>query len=191
MPRMKRFTAIRREEAGFTLIELLVSVSILLIVFAAALSVISVTTRAQPVVTDKVADIQAGRVAVDRMVRELRQAIAVETATASTLAARTWVRHTSCGGAQAAASAEPIVCLVTYACASGICTRTEESPDSPGTGVPVQLVDGLRSSSPFAYEPDAVSPAYVTIVLEFANRTGEESVTLDGGATLRNGLVTQ
>lgn len=171
---------------GFTLVELLISMTILLIVLAAALSVISVTSRAQPVVTDKVADIQAGRVAIDGMVRELRQAIAVETATASTLSARTYVRHTTCGGPPAAATAAPIVCLVTYSCASGACTRTEESPSAPGTGTPVRLIDGLRSSAPFTYSPDAVTPTYVTIALELAARDGSESVTVDGGATLRN-----
>ena len=110
---------------GFTMIELLLVITLSLIVIGGTVGVLIAGMRSEPRIAERTADIQAARVAMERLTREIRQGATVTSATGSTIALITNVNSATCGGAHAA-EARP--CRVTYACTSGNCTRTESEP---------------------------------------------------------------
>ena len=112
------------------MIELLLVITLSLIVIGGTVGVLIAGMRSEPRIAERTADIQAARVAMERLTREIRQGATVTTATGSTIALVTNVNSATCGGAHAA-EARP--CRVTYACTSGKCTRTEVNPDGSGT----------------------------------------------------------
>lgn len=171
-----------------TLIELLVATAIGMVVLGGAVTVFVGAVRSEPRTADKVGSIQEGRVAVERITRELRQGVDVGTATASTLELVTYVKRSSCTGGTASTS---IACRVTYTCSAGTCTRTVAEPDGSGAGPTVQVASGLSSDAVFDYtageseaEPEA-DPEFVEVRLSFASREGGPVVVADGVA-LRN-----
>lgn len=166
-----------------TLIELLVAAMIGMVVLGGAVTVFIGAVRSEPRTADKVGSIQEGRWAVERMTRELRQGVDVETATATTLELVTYVKQSSCAGGAASSS---IPCRVVYDCEEGACTRTVAEPDGSASGPTVQVVDGLSSNEVFAYsgEPEA-DPEFAEVRLSFTSREGGPVVVADGVA-LRN-----
>jgi Tfp pilus assembly protein PilW len=157
----------------------LVGAMIGLIVISGAMFLLMTMTRAQPKTSERAAQIQDGRTMVERITRELRQAEAVTTATATSIELVTGADPQNCGAAADGA------CRVTYACAAALCSRTIALPDGSGTPRTEQVVEGLRSASVFAYSP-ATNPSYVTVTLEFADRDGAETVTVSDGVAPRN-----
>ena len=176
---------LRRSERGLTLIELLVAALIGMAVLGGAVTVFVGAVRSEPRVSSKVTAVQQGRVAVERITREVRQGLDVPTATAAQLSLVTYVKQATCGGA---AAGESKACLVTYTCTAGECTRTVAKPDGSSPGAAVQVVSGLASTNVFSYvpsEPEA-DPTYVGVELALTTREGGPVVIADG-ATLRNG----
>ncbi len=184
----KRLAAAVRDERGFTLTELLVALVIALLVAGAGLGLLQIAIRAQPATTDRGAQIQSGRVMIERLSRELRQGESVSSPTASGLQVVTYVDSATCGGAPASLA---ILCRVTYACGATACTRSEADP-APGSpaSAPAQVVRGIAGPAVFSYEylPGDATPAFVGIRLGFAADDGDESVTLEDGVALRNHL---
>ena len=184
MNRVDQLRRMTRGEHGMTLTELLVAAASMIIVIAAAMTLIPVTLRTEERVREKAGAIQDGRVLVERLTRELRQGSAViPTPTASTLSFRTYVHRSSCGGGAATTAIE---CRITYSCSAGTCTRTERNPDGTGSAAPVTLVTGLVSGSGFSYLPSSASPGHVTIRLIFPSDDGDDAITLEDGTSLRN-----
>lgn len=184
---MDRFAPVRRlrDERGVTLTELLVATAAMLVVISAAMTLIPLTLRSEQRVREKAGAVQEGRVVVERLTRELRQGFGVvATPTASTISFQTYAHRASCGGAYATTA---IQCQVTYSCnTAGTCTRTERNPDGTGTASAETLVQGLASGSGFSYLPDASAPTHVNVKLIFPSDGGEDAITLEAGATLRN-----
>lgn len=173
--------ALRRDERGFTLIELLIATSVGLVVVGAALSMFIGGVRSEPRTASKVAAIQDARVTLDRITRELRQALDVEAASSTKLEIVTYVKATSCNGAAGGAS---IPCKVTYSCAGDACTRTVAQPDGSAPGAPTQVVSGLVSAAVFAPQP-AGEPTYIGV--DFVLTSGDDDpVSLGDGVALRN-----
>jgi type II secretory pathway pseudopilin PulG len=170
-------------ESGHTLIELLVATSMFLALLAVGLGILPMVLRSEPRISERAAHIQEGRALIERLTRELRQGSGVESATSTGLAFLTYTRRTQCGNSTVAEHA--IQCKVTYSCQGGTCTRTERNPDGSGTAPPVQLVEGLQSAV-FSYLPSAAAPEYVTVRLAFPAEGGDDAVTLEDGANLRN-----
>jgi len=173
----------RGGEAGHTLVELLVAASMFLGLLAVGLAVLPMVLRSEPRISERAAGIAEGRVLIERLTRELRQGSDVQAATSTSLAFLTYVRRTQCGGGTVTETA--IQCRVTYSCQGGTCTRTERNPDGTGTAGPVQLAEGLQSAL-FGYLPNAAAPEYVTVSLAFPAEGGDDAVTLEDGANLRN-----
>ena len=166
------------------MIELLLVITLSLIVIGGTVGVLIAGMRSEPRIAERTADIQAARVAMERLTREIRQGATVTTATGSTIALITNVNSATCGGAHAA-EARP--CRVTYACTSGKCTRTEVNPDGSGTPSPEEVVSGITStSSVFSYSPSAAAPGYIGVKLEFPAASGDDSITLTDGVSMRN-----
>lgn len=173
--------ALRGEERGFTLIELLVATALGLVVVGGALAMFVGGVRSEPRTASKVAAIQEARVALDRITRELRQGVEVDSPSQSQLEIVTYVKATSCNGAPAASS---IPCKVTYSCDGEVCTRTVAEPDGASPGPARLVVDGLVSTTVFDVEP-AGTPTYVGV--NFVLASGDDDpVTLGDGVALRN-----
>jgi hypothetical protein len=149
---------------------------------------ITVVAHNQARIADRSAQMQEGRVMVERLTRELREGSGVQSPTSSSLSFLTYVRRQQCGGSESPTSetTPAIQCRVTYTCSSGACTRAEALPNGSGSGPAVLLVDGLRSNAVFTYAPNATNPGHVTVTLEYPARDGDETVTLSDGAALRN-----
>jgi prepilin-type N-terminal cleavage/methylation domain-containing protein len=69
------------DESGFTLIELLVTILIGTVVFSAALGLTEVSGRSTSRTTDRVETAQRARIAMDRMTRELRSQVCLDSTT--------------------------------------------------------------------------------------------------------------
>jgi type II secretory pathway pseudopilin PulG len=175
-----------RFQSGFTLVEYMVAIGLLMAVLAIAMPVIVQAMRTEPQISTRSAKIAEARVLAERFTRELRQGGVVFAATSNSITFRTYVRRTSCGSNQTPASNVPAIrCRVTYSCSGGICTRTEQNDLGTG-GSPVRMVDGLLSDLVFTYSPSPDDPTYVTIRLALPAAGGEDAITLEDGAGLRN-----
>lgn len=177
--------SLRREEDGYTLIELLVAATMGLVVMGAAVMMFIGAVKSEPRTSSKVAAIEQGRTAVERITRDVRQASSVPTHSASQLTLITYVKQSTCNGGPAGTA---IQCRVTYSCAAGACTRTVAQPNGSSPGVPVRVVSGLFSSAPFVYTPSTGEPGFVEVSLSFVTQEGGPVVIADGAST-RNGAI--
>jgi type II secretory pathway pseudopilin PulG len=174
-------------ERAFTLVELMVAIALLIAVLAIAMPVLVQALRTEPKISSRAAKIGEARVLADRVTRELRQGGVVFTATSTTITFRTYVRRTTCGGNVVSAADVPATrCRVTYSCAGGICTRTEQNDGGTAGGSPVRMVEGLLSNAVFSYYPSAADPGYVTVRFALPAEDGEDAITVEDGADLRN-----
>jgi prepilin-type N-terminal cleavage/methylation domain-containing protein len=179
-PRLK---AVASEASGFTLPELLVATVLGLLVIGSGVTVFAATMNDQPRITSESNAIQDSRVAMERVIRELRQGATVQTATQSQLSIATYVHSQTCGGSSASTA---IPCLVTYTCTAGACTRTEANPDGSAPAPPVTVVSGLQNSNVFTYSPNSGAPTYVGVTFAFPADGGGNAITLSDGAATRN-----
>jgi Tfp pilus assembly protein PilW len=180
-----RAGALRRSEGGFTLIELLVAATMGMVVLGGAVTVFIGAIQSEPRTSSKVTAIQQGRVVVERMTRELRQAVDVSTATPNQLSLVTYVKQSPCGGAPAANAK---ACQVTYACTTVACSRTVKEPDGSSAGTTSQIVSGLSSGNVFTYAPNQTEPDYIGVELSLVTQGGGPVVISDGTALRNVGL---
>jgi hypothetical protein len=136
----------------------------------------------QPRTTERAGQIQQGRVMLESLTRELRQGESIVTATSSQLELLTYVSVGTCG-AGGPGSAQ--LCRVTYTCGSSTCSRTETGP-SGGASSTREVVSGITGPNVFSAQGDPLDPTYVGVRLVFPQDSGEEAITIDDGAALRN-----
>ena len=173
------------DERGVTLIELLVGSAISLIVAGVAMTMLNASVSRQPEISERAAQIQQGRVLIERITRELRQGETVSSATSSGLEIVTYVDSATCGGGS---SPTAIVCEVLYSCGSTSCTRTEREPNATSGGSTETVVSGILGPNVFSYQPSGSDPTYVGVELRYPDDDGEEAVILSDGVALRNYL---
>jgi prepilin-type N-terminal cleavage/methylation domain-containing protein len=181
---------LRREE-GLTLIELMIAMALGLVVMAAATAVLIGGMHRQPREEQRSAAIQRARTTMERITRELRQGTSVPAATATQLSIVTYVDQATCAGA---ASANAVLCRVTYTCSAGACSRTVARPDGSSPGAATRVVDGLSPGSVFSYSASggsctlasATLPTGVCIKLAFPGSGANNAITLEDGVGLRN-----
>jgi Tfp pilus assembly protein PilW len=159
---------------GFTLTELLIATIIGLMVMGTGVMMFTAAIGSQPKQSARLAKVQDARITSERLVRELRQGSAAPTATSSQLAIETY-----CGGA-----ASP--CRVTYTCTAGTCTRVEAQPGGASPGPATTVVSGLSNAIVFTYSPSSSAPRWVGITLQFPAEGGDDAITVEDGAALRN-----
>lgn len=171
------------DERGFSLIELLVAMTVLATVMLATLAVLDSSSRMARSDTDRASAIQEAQVGLDRMVRELRHARAVNSASPQVLDVMVLQRGV----------ARRVVfdCSVAHPSTTGQrrCTRSADG------GAAAVLVDRVRNigavSGAFTYTPATGTPKHVTVRLGVAvddGRTGGHfrSLVLTDGTALRN-----
>jgi Tfp pilus assembly protein PilW len=175
------------DDDGFTLVELLVAMTLAMVVLGAGVMMFTAAVRSQPKASARAAKVQQARTTAERITRELRQGWGAPTTTASQLSILTYVPHTTCGGTTAGGA---IGCRVTYTCASGACTRVEAQADGTAPGPAVTVVSGLSSSDVFSYISNSAGPTWIGIKLGFPAGNGDDAITVEDGAALRNPAVT-
>jgi hypothetical protein len=147
------------------------------------------TVRSQPEISERAQKISTARWIMERLTREIRNGIAVDTATSSSVSFRTFVRRTSCGAGGTLASSEPaIACQVTYTCTTSSCTRVEAAPGVE-SGSPTTIFSGIGDNQVFSYLPSAEEPTYVEITLSFPDPDGTGALSVSDGASLRNATL--
>jgi len=188
MARRRLTTRLRRDERGTTLIELLTTSVLLLGLLGAASLLVIVGVRAEPRISERAHAIQQAQAFQERLARELRQSYRVQVATSSQITFFTYQRRTACGvlDPPPADTQAAIACRLTYVCAAGTCTRTETNPAGTATPLVQRMVSGLTGDAVFAYSPDSTAPDYVSMILSFPARGGDDAVTLQDGVELRN-----
>lgn len=188
-------------EDGLTLIELLVASGMSVVLVGAVGAMLMSAVRSQPEISERAQNISSARWVMERMTREIRNGVRVDTATSSKVSFVTYVRHSTCGSTGTLPSSSPAIkCQVTYSCTTTSCTRSEANEGS--TGTPVTLFTGINSSSVFCYvpssEPDpltcgttsnATSTTYVGVALRIPNPSGPSALTVSDGASLRNATL--
>jgi type II secretory pathway pseudopilin PulG len=200
MKRALRLRSLAREESGMTLVEMLVAAMMSVIIVGASCAMLISAVRDQPGLSRKAENVTTARYQLERIVREVRNGVKLETTTPAevTLVAR--VRRVSCGGAfQTDSSAEPVQCRITYRCSGKSCTRTEETLAGTPVGTPTVAVSGIGDTNVFCFVPSAeedptqcgavpqegTAPTYVGVNLSVPNPEGSGLLTVSDGATLR------
>jgi hypothetical protein len=137
--------------------------------------------KKQPDLSDRSEQVSEARIAMEKMVRELRPGYAVDSAlgTGNTVTFRTYMRHTCQGGPSSTA----ILCRVTYTCtpSTGICTRSTANPNGTSPTAASPLITGVTNTGVFT-----VQSSYVGITMTLPSQDGRDALTMTDGARLRN-----
>jgi prepilin-type N-terminal cleavage/methylation domain-containing protein len=189
-------------DGGFTLPELLMATVIGLFLVGATVSVFTSTLKSEPTARDRASQIEQARVMSERLTRELRQASDATTlpttctGTCPGISVLTYTPSTPiCDGSLRTGTTTASRCRVFYSCSSaGTCTRTEcpttvaatMTPTSPPCGPTVTVIEGLTSNSVFSFSPRTPGHSFITFALSFAAENGDDAITVQDGAALRN-----
>jgi prepilin-type N-terminal cleavage/methylation domain-containing protein len=189
-------------DGGFTLPELLIATVIGLFLLGVSVNLFVSAVNTEPRARDRAAQIQQARVMSERLTRELRQGSDATTLPTgctppcSGLTVLTFVPSApSCTGAPRVGTSTASLCRVFYSCAAtGTCTRTEcpptvtatTTPSTPTCGSAVQVISGLTSTAVFRFSPRTPGHAYISFSLQFGAQNGDDAITVQNGAALRN-----
>jgi hypothetical protein len=183
-------------EAGLSLIELLVASAMSMVLLTAVGSMVLSAASSQPDLNEKSQNISTARWVLERLTREIRNGVKVDTATPSSVAFQTYVRHTTCGGTTLLPNTSPsIKCEVTYACSTTSCTRKETAWGVLTGGTAVRIFSGIDDPNVFSYLPSASlippagPPTYISIKLHIPNPKGTGGLTVSDGASMRNATL--
>ena len=147
------------------MVELLVAAAMGVVLMGAVGSMIIGTLHAQPEISKRAQNITTARYVMERMTREIRNGVTVQTALPNEVSFRTYVRRTACGAAGALASNKPAIpCQVTYGCSTTACSRIEAAPGVK-TGTAKPIFEGIDNSNVFTYKPNTESPTFIGITL--------------------------
>jgi type II secretory pathway pseudopilin PulG len=170
---------LRREEDGVSLIELVVTMSMALTILAALLGLWSSAASDETVNAARYQSIDDASRSLERMTREVREAISVVPASSSVVNLRVWKR-----GLTAASTSVPHD--ITYDCSGAgsrpstyACRRTDVTAASG----PALVIDGLASRSVFTTM--AGQPA-LKIELSVVVASQSHPIVLRSGASPRN-----
>ena len=165
-----------RSERGVGLVELLVVIPMMAVVLLGIYALYNVAAHGQRQNDVRVTTLLREQNGLERMTREMRQAISFTPVSSQILDAVTYVRPTTGASVQR---------HVRYECLNGACTRYEGAVGgSLGTGETV--ISNLCNPDVFFFEPDTVNPTYVAVKLEVTVSGASNPIVLDGGFALRN-----
>jgi Tfp pilus assembly protein PilW len=200
MKRLRQRRVDLGDESGLTLIEMLVAALMSVIIVGAACAMLISAVKNQPGLSRKAQNVTTARYQLERVVREIRKAVKVETATPTEVRLLTRTQKTACGGTtKASPNVQRPQCRVTYRCSAATCTRTEATEGGLPVGTPSVALTGLQSASVFCFVPSTEAdpskcgsprtgegpPTYVGVDLRVKNPEGPGLLTISDGATLR------
>ena len=178
-----------RSERGLTLIEMLVAMAMAIVVTGAAVAMLVSVMKRQPDLTERSDQVGQARVATERLVRDVRQAVVGSvnetTATGKRVEFETYVDG-RCGTETVTAGKR---CKVVYSCAAEKCTRA-----SGGATTGVVIAEGVKNYKEVFEYVKGPSPCsaivgekvmFLGVKLELKSKMG--GVTdLQDGASLRS-----
>ena len=171
---LRRFV---RSERGLGLIELLVVIPMMTVVLLGIYALYNVGAKSQQRNDSRVTTLLREQNGLERLTREMRQAVSFTPVSSQILDAVTYVRPVG-GGPSTQRH-------VRYECLNGACTRYEGSVGgSLGTGATV--IANVQNPDVFFFSPDTVNPTYVSVKLEVTVKGANNPIVLDGGFALRN-----
>jgi hypothetical protein len=166
-----------KSERGVGLVELLVVIPMMGIVLMGIYALYNVGAHGQVSNDARMSTLLRQQNGLERMTREMRQAVSFTPVSSQILDAVTYVRPSG-GGAS-------VQRRVRYECLSGACTRYEGAVGGAlGTGETV--ISNLANPDVFFFEPDSVNPTYVAVKIEVTVAGANNPIVLDGGFALRN-----
>lgn len=158
---------LRRQESGFTLVELLVASALALVVVGVSVMLITSALKSEPRTSSRSGQIEAGRVMLERITRELREGCKVEGDE------RALAVYMNCNDE---------LPTYRYVCSAVSCTRVDVAG-----GKSELMVSGLEDDGeawPVFVVDDREN--YVEVQLRFPRAEGGEAVTLSDGVAMRN-----
>jgi Tfp pilus assembly protein PilW len=160
------------------------------IVLAGVSTMVIGVMRSQPEVSRRAENISTARWVLERLTRELRNGVVVDTALPTEVSFHTYVRRTACGASSVPSSTTAsIQCKVTYRCTTTACSRGEAPPAAAETGSMTPIFKGIDDSQVFTYSPSSSEPTYVGVTLHLPNPSGPGDLTISDGASLRNATL--
>ena len=166
-----------RDERGLNLVELLVVIPMMAIVLLGIYILYNVGARSETQSSTRVAALLREQNGLERMTREMRQAVSFTPVSSQILDAVTYVRPAAGGASQQR--------HVRYECQDGACTRFEGAVGGTlGTGEIV--ISNIQNPDVFFFSPDSVNPTYVSVKIEVTSKGASNPIVLDGGFALRN-----
>jgi len=166
-----------RSERGLSLVELLVVIPMMAVVLMGIYALYNVGAKSQANNSARVSTLLREQNGLERMTREMRQAVSFTPVSSQVLDAVTYVRPSTGGNS--------VLRHVRYECLDGACTRYEGAVGGAlGTGEVV--IPNLQNVDVFFFSPDSVNPTYVAVKLEVSVKNANNPLVLDGGFELRN-----
>jgi Tfp pilus assembly protein PilW len=176
-PPQRSLRHLLRNERGLGLVELLVVVPMMAVVLLGIYALYNVGAKSQQRSSARVETLLRQQNGLERMTREMRQAVSFTPVSSQVLDAVTYVRPPG-GGAS-------VQKHVRYQCQDGACTRFEgDVGGALGTGAVV--ISNVQNADVFFFSPDNVNPTYVSVKLEVKTKGANNPIVLDGGFALRN-----
>jgi hypothetical protein len=163
------------------LVELLVVTPLMIVVLLSVYALHNVGAKGQRQTRDRVASMQRQQNGLERLTREMRQAVSFTPVSAQVLDAETFVRPADGGPS--------VQRRVRYECLAGSCVRYEGPSGGSLTSGPETVIPGVVNADVFFFEPDNVKPNFVSVKLEIRIKDASNPITLDGGFGLRNEAV--
>jgi hypothetical protein len=177
-PPMRSFARrLLRSEQGLSLIELLVVIPMMAVVLMGIYALYNVGAKSQQNNTARVSTLLREQNGLERMTREMRQAVSFTPVSSQVLDAVTYVRPSTGGNS--------VLRHVRYECLDGACTRYE-GPVGGALGTGEVVIPNLQNVDVFFFYPDSVNPDYVSVKLEVSVKNANNPLVLDGGFELRN-----
>lgn len=167
-----------RSERGFGLVELLVVIPMLTVVLLGIYALYNVGAKSQRTSNNRVEVLLREQNGLERLTREMRQAVSFTPVSSQILDAVTYIRHPMDGGSAGNRR-------VRYECQDGACTRFE-GPVGGSLGTGAVVISNVENPDVFFFSPDSVNPTYVSVKLEVTTAGANNPIVLDGGFALRN-----
>jgi hypothetical protein len=167
-----------RSERGLGLVELLVVIPMMAAVLLGMYALYNVGAKTQKQNGTRVTTLLREQNGLERMTREMRQAISFTPVSSQILDAETYVRPSG-GGTS-------VERHVGYECQNGACTRYEGPANGAFDTEPETVIPNVQNADVFFFSPDSVNPTYVSVKLEVKVPGAQNPIALDGGFALRN-----
>jgi hypothetical protein len=166
-----------KSERGIGLVELLVVIPMLAVVLLGIYSLYNVGAKGQRQNNFRVTTLLREQNGLERLTREMRQAISFTPVSSQVLDAVTYVRPSNGGSS--------VQRHVRYECLDGACTRYEGAVGG-ALGPGEVVISNLQNPDVFFFSPDSVNPTFVSVKFEVKVANATNPIVLDGGFALRN-----
>ena len=162
-----------RGERGISLVELLVVIPMSAVSLIGMYGLYNLGAKDQGLNTGRAQALLRAQNGLERMTREMRQALTVNAVSSQVLDAETYVRPPS--------GATSVEKHVRYECLSGTCTRYEGPANGTTYTLSEVIVRNVQNADNFLLQTDTVNPKWVVVRLEVKPTGFNNPIVLSGG----------